>query len=72
MEVPGEVQGEFAQQLAGVPGDDADVQVVDQERDAGAGVGAADADVVQAAVVAQGDGAGPVDLLGLQGGTRTH
>jgi hypothetical protein len=54
--VAGGVEGEFAEQLS-VVGDDADVQVVDQQQDAAAGVGLADADVVQPAVVAQGDGA---------------
>jgi hypothetical protein len=53
--VPGRVEGEFAQEFAGVGVDDADVQVLDQEQDAGSGVGAADADVVEPAVVAQGD-----------------
>jgi hypothetical protein len=50
--VPAGVEGEFAQEFA-VFGDDADVQVSDEEQDVGAGVGAADADVVEAAVVAQ-------------------
>ena len=43
--------------------DDADVQVVDEQQDVGSGVGSADADVVQAAVDAQGDAAGLVDLV---------
>ena len=34
-------------------GQDADVQVVDQDQDVGAGVASPDADVVQAAVVSQ-------------------
>ena len=33
-------------------------EVLDEDQNAGSGVGAADADVVQAAVDAQGDGAG--------------
>ena len=40
------------------------MQVLDQEKDAGSGVGPADADVVKAAVIAQGDGAGVVDAVG--------
>jgi hypothetical protein len=43
--------------------DDADVPVVDEGQDAGSGVAAADADVVQAAVVADGDDAGVVDAV---------
>ena len=35
--------------------DDADVQVVDEQEDGGAGLSGAEADVVQPAVVAQGD-----------------
>lgn len=54
--VAGWVQGEFAKQVA-VGGDDADVQLVDQQQDVTAAVGLAEADVVQPAVVAQGDGA---------------
>jgi hypothetical protein len=40
------------------------VQVLDQEQDAGPGVGAADADVVEFAVVAEGDEPGVVDAVG--------
>ena len=39
--------------------DDPDVQVLDEQDDVGSGVGSADADVVQSAVVADGDGARP-------------
>jgi hypothetical protein len=49
--------------LAGVFGDDADVQFADEHEDSGAGVVAADADVVQAAVVAQGEFAVAVDAV---------
>jgi hypothetical protein len=42
--VAGGVDGEFAEEFA-VVGDDADVVVGDAEQDAGAGVGAADADM---------------------------
>jgi len=52
--VPGGVDGEFAEELAGGGVDDADVQVLDEHQDAGPGVGAADADVVEPAVDAQG------------------
>ena len=55
------VEGELAEQFAGGGVDDADVQVLDQEQDVGSGVGPADADVVEAAVVAEGDAAGGVD-----------
>jgi hypothetical protein len=37
---------------------------LDQEQDAGPGVGAADADVVKASLVAEGDEAGGVDPVG--------
>jgi hypothetical protein len=39
------------------------VQVLDQEQDAGSGVGAADADVVQPPAGAQGDVPGAADLV---------
>ena len=44
--------------------EDADVAVVDEHGDFGAGAAFAEADVVQAAVVADGDGAGGVDGVG--------
>src|SRR6185437_7130033 len=62
--VPGRVEGELAQELAGAGVDDADVQVLDQEQDAGSGVGAAGADVVEPAVVAEGNEPGGVDAVG--------
>jgi hypothetical protein len=43
--------------------DDADVEVLDQYEYAGAGVGSADADVVEASGDAQGDDAGLVDAV---------
>ena len=55
------VEGEFAQDFTGDRVEDADVEVLDEEHDVGSGVGSADADVVQAAVVAEGDAAGLVD-----------
>lgn len=59
----GGVEGELAEEFAGGGVDDADVEVVDQEDDRGARVGSADADVEQAAVVAEGDFAGVVDAV---------
>ncbi|KMO73438.1 hypothetical protein [Mycolicibacterium chlorophenolicum] len=53
--VPGGVDGEVADELAGGGVDDPDVEVVDEHQNAGSGVGAADADVVQLAVDAQGE-----------------
>ena len=50
--------------FAGGGFDDSDVDVVDEDQDAGSGVGLPDADVVQAAGDAQGDGAGLVDAVG--------
>ena len=58
------VEGQLAQEFAGAGVDDADVQVLDEEQDAGSGVGAADADVVEPAVVAEGDESGGVDAIG--------
>ncbi len=61
--VPGGVEGEVAEQFAGGRGDNPDVEVLDEQQDVGSGVGSSDADVVQAAVVAQGDDAGVVDAV---------
>ena len=55
MVVAGGVEGEFADQVAGVAVDDADVQVVGEQGDRGAGEAGAEADVVQPGVVAEGD-----------------
>ena len=60
----GGVEDELAEKFAGACVDDADVQVLDQEQDAGSGVGAADADVVEPSLVAEGDEAGVVDPVG--------
>jgi hypothetical protein len=54
------VELEVAEEFA-VLGDDADVSVQGEDEDSGAGVWSVDADVVQAAVVAQGEGAVGVD-----------
>ena len=63
MVVPGGVEGEVAEDLAGGGVDDADVEVGDEEEDGGSGVGSSEADVVEAAVVAEGDAAGGVDAV---------
>ena len=55
------VEGEVAEEFARGGVDDADVEVGDEGGDGGSGVGSADADVVESAVVAQGDAAGLVD-----------
>jgi hypothetical protein len=52
--VPGGVEGEFADELPGF-GEDPDVAVVGEDQDSVAGESAAQADVVESAVVAQGD-----------------
>ena len=57
------VEGQFAQELAGGGVDDADLEVLDEQDDAGSGVGSPDADVVESAVVPQGDRAGFVDAV---------
>ncbi|HEV8651831.1 MAG TPA: hypothetical protein VG276_21145 [Actinomycetes bacterium] len=44
-------------------GEDADVSIVDEDEDVGAGVASADADVVEPAVVSQGEDAAGVDLV---------
>jgi len=60
--VLGGVEGQLAQEFAGGGvDDDADVEVLDEDGDAGSGVGSADADGVEPAAVAQGDLAGFVD-----------
>ena len=53
--VAGGVEGEFAEEFACGGVDDADVEVLDEHQDAGSGVGPADADVVEAAAVAEGE-----------------
>jgi len=58
------VECQLAEKFAGAGVNDADVQVLDQEQDAGSGVGAAYADVVEASLVAEGDEPGRVDPVG--------
>ncbi len=61
--VAGGVEDELADEFAGVLGDDADVEVADEHEYGGAAVAVADADVVQAAGVAQGEFAVAVDAV---------
>ena len=58
----GWVERQLADELSGDGVDDADVEVLDQDEDAGSGVGSSDADGVELTAVAQGDLAGLVDL----------
>jgi hypothetical protein len=60
--VLGRVELELSEEFA-VVGEDPDVAIVDQDEDVGAGVAAADADVVEPAVVSQGEDAAGVDLV---------
>jgi hypothetical protein len=62
--VAGGVEGQLAEEFAGVAVDDADVEVVDEHGDGGAGAAPPDADVVEAAVVPQGEGAVSVETVG--------
>ena len=62
--VAGGVEGEVAEEFSGGGVDDPDVEVGDEHEDGGSGVGSADADVVEAAVDAEGDAAGLVDAVG--------
>ena len=55
--VAGWVELEVSEELAGLGVDDVYVEVGYEEGDGGVFVGSADADVVEPAVVAQGDGA---------------
>ncbi len=55
------VEDQFAEELAGGGVDDAGLEVLDEQDDAGSGVGSSDADVVEATVVAQGHASGSVD-----------
>src|SRR3954452_5169861 len=57
------VEDQLAEEFAGGGVDDADVEVLGQDDDAGSGVGSPDADGVHLAAVAPGDLAGLVDLV---------
>ena len=62
--VPGGVECEVSEDFSGGGVDDFDVEVVGEDQDAGSVVDAADADVVQAPVDAQGDVSGFADAVG--------
>ena len=62
--VAGGVEGELAEEFAGGGVDDPDVQVLDEHQDGGAGMGPADADVVEVSVVAEGELAVGVNAVG--------
>lgn len=66
--LPRGVQGELAEDLSGGLVHDGDLAVLDDENDVGSGVGSADADVEELAVVAQCDFACGVDLVGAEPG----
>ena len=55
------VQGELAEDLSGGLGHDGDLAVLNDQNDVGSGVGSADADVEELAVVAQRE---PSQVLG--------
>jgi hypothetical protein len=59
----GWVEGELAEEFAGGGVDDADVAVLDEDDDAGSGVGSADADGVELPAVAHRDLGGLVDSV---------
>ena len=59
--VPGRVQDQFPEQLAGGGIDNPDVQILDEEHHVGSRVGFTDPDVMEPAVVADGDRTGVVD-----------
>ncbi len=61
--VAGWVEGEVSEEFTGLGCDDSDVEVGDQQGYGGVGVGSADADVVESAVVAECDGACFVDAV---------
>jgi len=58
--VAGRVEDEFADQCSSVAVEDADLEVVDEDGDFGAAASFTWADVVEAAVLAQGDDASSV------------
>src|SRR5829696_6888942 len=68
--IHGWVEDELADDLAGGGMDDADVEAVDQHQDRGSGVGSADADVVESAVVAEAEFAVAVDDVAADPGLR--
>ena len=68
--VAGGVEDQLAEEFSGVFVDHSDVAVLDQDQDVGSGVGSSDADVVEPAVVAQGDYAGGVDAVAADPASR--
>ena len=54
----------MTEKLASSRVDNADVEVLDEQQDAGSGVGSADADVMQLSGVAQGEFSELVDAVG--------
>jgi hypothetical protein len=61
--VAGEIESEGSEEFAGGGVDNAYVEVGDEQEDGGSGEGSADADVVEAPVVAECDAAGGVDAV---------
>jgi hypothetical protein len=57
------VKDELAEERTGGNADDSDVQVLDEQHDAGPSMGVADANVVEPATVTQGDRAVGVDTV---------
>lgn len=64
--MPGGVDGEVADELAGGGVDDSDAEIVDEHENAGSGLGSADADVVQSSVDARAEAAAVVDAVGAE------
>lgn len=61
------VEGEVCDDLAGGFVGDGDVSVFEDDHDGGSGVGSSDADVVEAALVSEGDFSELVDAVHLNG-----
>jgi hypothetical protein len=68
--IDGWVEDQLADELSGGGVDDANLEAVDQHQDGGSGVGSSDADVVQPAVVTQGEFAGSIDHIAADPGLR--
>lgn len=62
--VAGGVEGELSDEFPGAVVDDADLEAVDEDDDAGSGEGSAEADVVESSGMAEGDAAVVVDGVG--------
>ncbi len=72
MVVPAGVQGEVADQVADVAVNDANLEVVDEQGDGGAGESGAEADVVQPAVVAESDRSAGVESTATSATAAKH